>query len=136
MDLTTMPTKTQIAALEQRLQEALRNNNFRTLDQLYHDQLIVTNSIGQAVGKHNNIEPFHKDHLSINNITVSEQEISVHANTSVASELLKIKGKSLGFPFEGTYRYLRVWKEFSEGWKVIAESSVTIYEGSANFSNE
>jgi len=133
--LTSAPA-TDIAALEQKLLHAMSNGHFRTLDLLYHNNLIVHNSIGQTLTKSAFMEPFYLGHLSIDQITTSQQQILLYNDAAVVSVLLRMKGRNLGFPFEGTYRFLRTWNSFDGQWMVVGESSNVIYEGSSGFAND
>lgn len=136
MKLLTATPATDIAALEQKLIHAISNGNFRTLDQLYHENLIVNNSIGQTLTKTSFMEPFYLGNLSIENIQTSQQNIALYLDVAIVSVLLRMKGRNLGFPFEGTYRFMRTWSFFSGQWMVIGESSNVIYEGSSGFAND
>jgi len=134
-NLTSTPT-TNIGVLEQKLLHAMSNGHFRTLDLLYHNNLIVHNSIGQILTKSAFMEPFYLGHLSIEHIMTSQQQISLYNDVAVVSVLLRMKGRNLGFPFEGTYRFMRTWNSFDGQWAVVAESSNVIYEGSSSFAND
>ena len=122
--------------MEEKLLHAISSSHFLTLRQLYHDSVIVNNTIGQTLTKTTFLEPYYLRHIVIEHSNSSEQEISLYGDTAVVSVLLQMKGKNFGFSFEGTYRYMRIWKLFGKSWMVVAENSNVVYEGSSGFKND
>jgi len=136
MNPYTTLSATTINDMEEKLLHAISSNHFFTLKQLYHDSLIVNNIIGQTLTKTSFLEPYYLRHILIEHASATEQEISVYGDTAVVSVLLQMKGKNFGFSFEGTYRYMRIWKLFGQSWMVVAENSNVVYEGSSDFKND
>ena len=49
-------------------------------------------------------------------------EIKINADTALSIVTMTAKGKVMGTPLEGKYRYFRVWKLFDGKLKVIGAS--------------
>ena len=51
-----------------------------------------------------------------------DQTIQIIDDNAVVAKSINLKGTYSNQPFEGKYRYIRVWKSFEGRWKVIAGS--------------
>ena len=66
--------------------------------------------------------------MKIESITSSQQEINLIADNAVVSVVIDMKGMFFNQPFDGRYKFIRVWKSFGADLKVIAGSSIQVQE--------
>ncbi|MFB9863547.1 nuclear transport factor 2 family protein [Rufibacter immobilis] len=50
------------------------------------------------------------------------EEVKIVDDTAIAILVYDTKGTMLGKPIQGRFRYIRIWKQFSDGLKVIGGS--------------
>ncbi|MFP9115159.1 nuclear transport factor 2 family protein [Flavobacterium sp. RHBU_3] len=115
-----METRETIAVLDSRLVEAMKTSNVAELDLLLSDTLIFTNQFGHLVTKADDLAMHRDGKLEIYSLEVSAQLIMVEGDVAVVSTVQDVSGSSDGHAYTGIYRYTRVWKQFTDGWKVIA----------------
>ena len=111
---------------EDRIIEAMRNHDVKVLDELLHEDLLFVIPNGSLITKAMDIENFKSGNVHIESISTNNQSIQLIDDNAIVSVLIDLKGAFLNQPFQGTFRYLRVWKLIEEKWKVIAGSGVQI----------
>lgn len=109
---------------ENKLFSAQLISNVEILDQLLHDDLIAVTPIGQVVTKEMDLNSHKAKTMIIEDASTEIDDIKIIGDTAVSTITMKAKGKMLGTPVEGTFRYLRVWKRFDNVLKVIAATIV------------
>lgn len=117
-----MTQEEQILQCENRLLEAMKIGDIKVLDELLHDNLIFNIPTGQTITKAMDIENYRSGILKVSQIVATEQIITIIEDTSTVAVTLQLKVKYADQIVDGKYRYLRVWKEFNNSWKVIAGS--------------
>jgi ketosteroid isomerase-like protein len=115
-----MDTTAIIEALENRLIEAMKTSNVPELTALLDDTLIFTNQNGHIVTKADDIAMHESGKLEIYSLETSAQLISVYGDVAVVSVVQDLGGAVDGHTYAGIYRYTRVWKQFDNGWRIIA----------------
>ncbi len=121
-----LTTREEILKLENSLFAAMLNNDTAYLDYLLHDSLLFVNPHGQVLTKILDMETYRSGTLRIATADADQQEINLIGDAAVTSARIKLSGAFEGEAFEGTFRYIRVWKLFDADWKIIAGSSVRI----------
>lgn len=116
----------QIIASEDRLLEAMKTNNVELLDQLLHDQLLFNGPTGETVTKAMDLKNYRSGNINLHTVESSDQMLSMIGDDVVAVVTVEIRGNYLGQEIDGKFRYLRVWKQFENNWKVIAGSVVAL----------
>jgi hypothetical protein len=116
----------QIIASEDRLLEAMKTNNVELLDQLLHDQLLFNGPTGETVTKAMDLKNYRSGNINLHTVEASDQMLSMIGDDVVAVVTVEIRGNYLGQEIDGKFRYLRVWKQFENTWKVIAGSVVAL----------
>ena len=116
----------QILDHENRLLNAMKASDTKTLDELLHDDLIFNIPTGQTITKSMDIGNYQSGTLIVSEILVSDQTIKSFDNISTATMTLYLKAKYAEQVIDGKFRYLRVWKLFGNSWKVIAGSGFQI----------
>ncbi|HRG19226.1 MAG TPA: nuclear transport factor 2 family protein [Flavobacterium lutivivi] len=109
---------------ENKLFSAQLISNVEILDQLLHDDLIAVTPIGQVVTKEMDLNSHKAKTMIIEDASTEIDDIKIIGDTAISTITMKAKGKMLGTPVEGTFRYLRVWKRFDNVLKVIAATIV------------
>ena len=49
-------------------------------------------------------------------------EVKITGDTAISIVTMKAKGKMMGTPLEGQFRYFRVWKRFDDTLKIVGAS--------------
>lgn len=115
-----------IEELESQLLDAMLNANVETLDKLIHLDLLFNSAMGQTVTKEMDLQSYSSGLMKVNNISASNQQINIIGDTAVVAVTIDMNGAYGVQPISGKVRFLRVWKQFDNGWQVIAGSSVMI----------
>lgn len=111
---------------ENRIIEAMRNHDVKVLEELLHEDLLFVIPNGSLITKAIDIDNFKSGNVHIESISTNNQTIQLIDENAVVSVRIDLKGTFLNQPFQGTFRYLRVWKLIERKWKVIAGSGVQI----------
>jgi hypothetical protein len=109
---------------ENKLFSAQLISNLEILDQLLHNDLIAVTPTGQVVTKEMDLNSHKAKTMIIEDASTEIDDIKIIGDTAISTITMKAKGKMLGAPVEGTFRYLRVWKRFDNVLKVIAATIV------------
>lgn len=117
-----------ISQKEKQLLEASRTRDITVLDKLLHENLTFNFPSGQTVTKKFDMEAYQFGDMSLHEISSSEEVITIMEDVAIVSLKVYLKGKYHGDEFDGNFRFLRIWKQFGDDWKVIAGSSVPIKE--------
>lgn len=115
-----MPPLEQIQYVEQRLLQAMLASNVDELDALLSNELLVTGPDGQLVGKADDLAAHRAGTLQLKNMVPQEITIKLLPDVAIVFALMAMEGTFQGQPFEGRYRYTRVWRKQMEQWQIIA----------------
>lgn len=115
-----------IAALENRLIEAMKTSNIQELDLLLADDLIFTSHTGALFSKKDDIDSHASGNIEIFSVDASEQKIRIEGNVAIVSVLLEISGSFFGNTVVGIFRFTRVWKDHGSQWQIIAAHSTQV----------
>lgn len=121
MDKTKI-TREDIIEVENKLFSAQLVSNVEILDQLLHDDLIAVTPTGQIVTKEMDLNSHRAKTMIIEEASTEIDEIKITADTALSIVTMTAKGKVMGTPLEGKFRYFRVWKLFDDKLKVIGAS--------------
>ncbi|BAZ06592.1 nuclear transport factor 2 family protein [Calothrix sp. NIES-3974] len=113
-------------AKEEKLLEAMQTNNIELLDRLLHDELLFHTPDGQTVTKAMDLNNYRSGHVNWRTLTPSDRMIHQIGDNIIVAVTVEIQGNYFGQEINGKFRYLRVWKQFHDDWKVIAGSVVVI----------
>ncbi|MFD1139972.1 nuclear transport factor 2 family protein [Larkinella insperata] len=116
-----MNASDQIQQVEQRLQKAMLSSDLVELDALLSDELLVTGPDGQLVGKAEDLATHRAGRLRLSALVAQETKIKLLSDdVAVVFALMSLRGTFQEQPFEGSYRYTRVWRRQKENWQIIA----------------
>jgi len=114
--------KSEIIELEHKLIEGIKTNNVQFLDKILHDDLLFLAPNGEVITKAIDLASHKAGEMVVDVITPTIQEITIIDDTAIVVIVYDTKGKMLGNPIQGQFRYIRIWKSFNDGYKVIGGS--------------
>ena len=120
--------KNAIINAEKELLDSIKKSDVQKLSTLLHDDLLFIIPNGQTITKARDLEAYRSGNMKIESITSSQQEINLIADNAVVSVVIDMKGMFFNQPFDGRYKFIRVWKSFGADLKVIAGSSIQVQE--------
>jgi ketosteroid isomerase-like protein len=110
----------EIEAAEHALRTAMLAGDVTTLDALIDNSLLFIGPDENVLSKDEDLSLYRSGEQRMVKIDLQDQQIRVgEAVASVTARAL-VSGVFKGRAFEGYFRYLRVWKQTSKGWKVVA----------------
>jgi len=116
--------KDAIVNAEIELLTAIKNSDVLALDKILHDDLLFNLPTGQTITKEFDLNTYRSGKMNIHALEASDQIINIIGDTAVVAVIISLKGAFDNNPINGVFRYIRVWKQFSEGLKVIAGSCI------------
>ncbi len=115
-------TRENIVDAENKLFSAQLISDVNILDQLLHDDLIAVAPTGQIVTKEMDLDSHRAKTMIIEEASTEIDDIKIMGDTALSIVTMTAKGKMMGTPLEGKFRYFRVWKRFDDTLKVIGAS--------------
>ena len=114
--------KDEIISLENRLIEAIKTSDVQFLDRILHDDLLFIAPNGQTITKQMDLASHRAGEMVVDELVPTFEDIRIIDDSAVVVVVYDTKGKMLGNPIVGQFRYIRVWKLFPDGLKVIGGS--------------
>lgn len=111
--------KKELMACEYELLKAMRNCDIEKMDELLHDDLLFSGPAGETITKEIDLETYRSGNMVVLGNTASDQEISIFGDTAIVLVNIDLKAQFMQELVEGRFRYIRVWKNSSNVWKVI-----------------
>jgi hypothetical protein len=115
-------TKAEVEEMELRLMEAIKTSDLDFLDQLIHPYLIGLAPGGQRFTKETDLASHREGSMVVEELVPEMEEIRIIGDTAIVVITYLTKGKMLGTPVEGKFRYNRVWKKCAGELKIITVS--------------
>lgn len=115
-------TKKEIAEAENQLFLAQLASNVDGLNLLLYDDLVAVAPDGQMLTKEMDLNAHRSKAMIIENASTEINEIRIIGDTALSVTTMTAKGKVMGAPLEGKFRYFRVWKRIDNTLKVIGAS--------------
>lgn len=119
-------TAKHILEQENNLYYAIKEGSVALLDELLHDSLLFVIPSGEVITKEMDLETYRKGILRVAELLPKVEELNIINDVAVITLTIKLKGKFDNEPFEANYRYIRFWKKFDSGIKVVGGSAVAI----------
>lgn len=117
-----------IKILEEELRLAMINNDADKLDELIDDSLVFIGPDGSVATKEDDLAAHRAKIQLIQEINPSQTQIVINEGFVVVILRAAIAGSFSGVSISGDYRYLRVWKQFGDTFRIIAGSVSSILE--------
>jgi len=121
-----MMKKEDILKLENQLFEAMKSADIEALDNLLHNDLLFIIPSGEVINKEKDLESYRTGNLKIIELQPDVEHLNIIDDVAIINLKLKLNGSFSGDPFEAQFRYIRFWKEFEDGIKVIGGSGIAI----------
>jgi hypothetical protein len=119
-------TENSVLQQENKLYSAIKDSNISTLDQLLHDDLLFILPSGEAITKEIDLNTYRGGALKVDELLPEIENLNIIDDMAVITLTMKLKGKFNEVPFEAKYRYIRFWKKFDDGIKVVGGSGIAI----------
>lgn len=109
-----------VVELEERLERAMRTSDVPVLDELLADDLLFTNHQGLVVTKQEDLDVHRSGLLKLDSLVASERSIRQLGDVAIVAVRVQLAGRHADTPFEGTFRYTRVWALQGVRWRIVA----------------
>ena len=124
------PTReAQVIARENDLLRAMKTSDVELLDDLLHDDLLFNGPDGATATKAADLANYRSGNIHLHTAESSDHALSAIGDDVVVAVTVQLGGSYLDQEIDGRFRYLRVWKQFENNWKVIAGSVVALAAG-------
>jgi ketosteroid isomerase-like protein len=118
----TKITVEQVTEAENKLFAAQLASDVEVLDRLLHDDLLAMTPNGQIVTKEMDLSSHRAKTMVIENASTEINEVRITGDMAIAVVTMTARGKMMGTPLEGQFRYMRVWKRFDDTLKIVGAS--------------
>jgi ketosteroid isomerase-like protein len=109
-----------LRASETALRAAQLAGDVGALDRLLDDALMFTGPDGAVYGKTDDLDAHREGWVRISRLQPSDERIQQYGTVAVVSVRMDMAGSWQGQPFEGPFRYTRVWRRTDDGWRIVA----------------
>lgn len=116
----------EVIQYEEKFLQALRDTNIEAIRDLIHDRLIYNNPMGKVLTKEMDTDDFRASNPIIESFECIERQIQLFGDTAILTTIVHLKGNFGGHQIDGKSRFLRTWKKFEDGWKIIGAASVNL----------
>ncbi|WP_061249324.1 nuclear transport factor 2 family protein [Leptospira alstonii] len=114
--------RTDIIEIEKSLIVGIKTSDVEFLDSILHDDLLFIAPNGQTITKEMDLASHRAKEMAVERLVSTVEDISIIGDTATVVVVYDTEGVMLGNPIQGKFRYVRVWKLFADGLKVIAGS--------------
>lgn len=105
---------------------AIKNADISVLEKILHDDLLFNLPSGNTITKEFDLTSYRSGKMKVDALEASDQIINLIGDTAVVAVTVSLRGVFDTNSINGAFRYIRVWKQFEEGLKVIAGSSIQL----------
>lgn len=112
-------TKENIIELETQLIDAIKSSDLNFLNTVLHDDLLFMAPNGLIITKQMDLASHEAGEMLVEQLLPTFEAIKIINDTAVVVIVYDTKGTMLGTPIQGQFRYIRIWKKFNDGVKVI-----------------
>ncbi len=117
-----MLTTENVVRSEYKLAEAIRAGDADCIDKMLHDDLLFITPDGVTVTKKTDIDAHKAGTMVVEQLVLTPETINIIDDAAVSVVRYQAKGKMIGQPIEGSFKYIRIWKQFGDTLKVIGGS--------------
>ena len=112
-------TKALIAA-EQTLNNALLRADWKTIEEIYADDIVFTTADGSVSHKSDSVREIQSGDAKFVSIEMSDVHVQELGNVAVVTGKLIEKGRYKTDDLSGTYRFTDVWVKRDGRWQLVA----------------
>lgn len=121
-------TKKDVSDAENQLFLAQLASDVDALDQLLYDDLLAVSPTGQTLTKEMDLNAHRSKAMIIEEASTEIDDIKIIQDTALTIVTMIARGKLMGTPLEGKFRYFRVWKYIDGTLKVVGASFMQLPE--------
>ncbi len=121
-----MTTTEQTIENEKKLLDAFQKCDLIAIDNFLHDNALFIYPNGLLLTKEIVMDNYRSGISAFSSIVTSEQVIKIIDDIATVSVVMELSGVYKDQIINNKFRYIRVWKLFNNGWKVIATSGVQL----------
>jgi ketosteroid isomerase-like protein len=114
----------ELVTLEQNFNDALVRSDWKTVEQLYADDVTFTNSDGSVSHKSDTIDELRSGNTKFDSIEISDVKVKDLGSVAVVTGKLSETGHYKTIDLTGTYRFTNVWAKQAGRWKLVAGQEV------------
>jgi ketosteroid isomerase-like protein len=115
-----------VLRLEQQWENALTNSDISALDKLYDDTMVYTHSNGKVDTKETYLSAIKSGATKYQSMTRDDIKVSVYGHAAVVTCHWEVHILARGNKIDMNARYLHVYAEQPNGWKLVAHESTRI----------
>jgi ketosteroid isomerase-like protein len=115
-----------VLKLEQQWEDALTQSDTGALDKLYDDTIVYTHSNGKVDTKSSYIRAIKSGGTRYESMKRDEIKITVYGQTAVVTCHWDVHVLAQGNKIDTNARYLHVYVQQKDGWKMVAHQSTRI----------
>lgn len=119
-------TRIDILNQENKLYKAMKESNIEILEELLHDDLLFITPGGDVITKQIDLQNYRDSHMKIHELIPNVENLNIINDLAVITLMIELKGSYQNKEFNGKFRYIRFWKAFSTGIKVVGGSGMII----------
>lgn len=91
-----------------------------------HLEILFIIPSGETITKEIDLQTYRDGRLSLIEITPKVEELNIIDDLAVIILQMYLKGNYNNESFEAKYKYIRFWKKFSDGIKIVGGSGMAI----------
>ena len=111
-----------ILEIENLLIHGIMTSDLKLLDKILHDDLLFIAPGGETVTKEMDMNSHRAGEMVVEHLVPKFEHIKILDDNAIVVVVYDTKGRMLGNPIQGQFRYIRIWKKFPDGMKVIGGS--------------
>ncbi|MEP7265413.1 MAG: nuclear transport factor 2 family protein [Bacteroidota bacterium] len=115
-------SREEIVELEYKLIKGIKESDIHFLDKVLHNDLLFLAPNGQIITKAIDLASHKAGEMVVEELIPTIEEIKIIEDTAVVVVVYDTKGVMTGNAIQGRFRYIRIWKKFTDGVKVIGGS--------------
>jgi ketosteroid isomerase-like protein len=123
---TLGPLADVVLRLEQQWDDALTKSDVSALEKLYDDSIVYTHSNGKVDTKESYLSAIKSGATQYQSMTRDDIKVSVYGHTAVVTCHWEVHVVARGNKIDTNARYLHVYVEQPNGWKLVAHESTRI----------
>ncbi len=116
----------QIIENERKLLEAFKNKDLAFLEEVLHESCLFNLPNGKTATKSDVIENYRSGNTVMISISTTDQIINLFDDVAVVDVIQNMKLNYFDQLTDSKYRYIRVWKMFSNKWKAISVTGIPL----------
>jgi ketosteroid isomerase-like protein len=118
--------KEEIIKLEYKLIEAIKTSDIDFIKDILHDDMLFLAPNGQVVTKEMDLASHTSKQMTVEQLIPNFEYCNIIGDTAISIVVYNTKGKMLGQPISGQFRYIRNWKIFNGNIKVVSGACIKV----------